>query len=269
MKRFAVVVSILFLCIGIQTYFPDKTIAAPEQQPTLKSFLQTAIEPVGSTMYIWGGGWNEEDTAAGPDALRIGVSPKWKRFADRQTASYDYHKHQYKLGYGLDCSGYVGWTVYNTVQHPSAKGYVTNAGKQGAFLAKQGFGTYKHKNKVKNYCAGDIMSSECSCCGHVWIVIGECKDGSVVMVHSSPPGVRLCGTVNKKGSSKSQAVRLAKKYMKKYYKDWYDRYPSCLKGDSYLSHYGQMRWNLDGSVMSDPDGYHHRNAKEILKDLYR
>ena len=29
------------------------------------------MEPVGSTMYIWGGGWNSEDNGAGEDAKII------------------------------------------------------------------------------------------------------------------------------------------------------------------------------------------------------
>lgn len=35
---------------------------------TIKNFLRTAMAPVGSTMYVWGGGWNKADTGAGTDA---------------------------------------------------------------------------------------------------------------------------------------------------------------------------------------------------------
>ena len=35
---------------------------------SLYHFLKTALQPVGRTVYIWGGGWNEEDTAAGVEA---------------------------------------------------------------------------------------------------------------------------------------------------------------------------------------------------------
>ena len=52
---------------------------------------------------------------------------------------------------------------------------------------------------------------------HIYIVVGSCADGSVVLVHSSPAGVRLSGTPDKKGRTNSEAVKLAKKYMKKYY----------------------------------------------------
>ncbi len=29
---------------------------------SIKGFIQTALKPLGTTMYIYGGGWNEEDT---------------------------------------------------------------------------------------------------------------------------------------------------------------------------------------------------------------
>ena len=38
---------------------------------TLRNLLKTAMAPVGSTMYIWGGGWNKADNGAGADGLRI------------------------------------------------------------------------------------------------------------------------------------------------------------------------------------------------------
>ena len=58
--------------------------------------------------------------------------------------------------------------------------------------------------------------------------------------------------------------------MKKYYPVWYKKYPDVCKGSTYLSHYGQMRWNVDGEncLLSDPDGYEEMNAEEVLKDLF-
>lgn len=47
---------------------------------TLLNFLITAKAPLGHTMYVWGGGWNEEDTAAGEEARSIGESPRWQEF---------------------------------------------------------------------------------------------------------------------------------------------------------------------------------------------
>lgn len=114
------------------------------------------------------------------------------------------------------------------------------------------------------------MSSTCKCCGHVWIVVGQCKDGSVVLLHSSPAGVQLCGTTTLSGKKNSKAYKLAKKYMKKYYKTWYSRYPNVSRGKTYLSHYAQMRWRTSGEGvrLSDPDGYQNMSAEDVLADLF-
>ena len=57
---------------------------------TLENLLKTALLPIGNTMYIYGGGWNEEDTGAGIEAITIGVSPKWVEFAIKQDSSYNF-----------------------------------------------------------------------------------------------------------------------------------------------------------------------------------
>lgn len=143
------------------------------------------------------------------------------------------------------------------------------AQKMAKNFASRGWGTYHSRSSVKNYRAGDIMSSSCSDCGHVWIVVGSCSDGSVVLLHSSPPGVQLAGTPSRSGKKQSEAVKLAARYMKKYYPKWYRKYPNCAKGSSYLSHYAQMRWDISGKkIMTDPDGYRNMSAKAILKDLF-
>ena len=84
---------------------------------SLTDFLRTAMEPVGSTMYIWGGGWNSEDNGSGEDAKIIGVNPNWKKFFISQGSDYDYKEHRYEHGNGLDCSGYVGWVMYNIFEN--------------------------------------------------------------------------------------------------------------------------------------------------------
>lgn len=239
---------------------------------TIKNFLRTAIAPIGNTMYVWGGGWNKADTAAGKEAKQTGLSENWREFAKNKKSGYDYRNYRYLIHKGLDCSGYVGWCIYN-VNHAEngKKGYVYSASKQAEKFAKMGFGKYITTDKVKDYKPGDIMSSTCSCCGHVWIVVGQCSDGSVVLAHASPPGVQLSGTVTPSGNTNSEAVKLAKKYMKKYYPGWYGKYPEVSKGSTYLSHYGQMRWTTKGvgCVLQDPDGYQDMSAEEVLEDLYK
>ncbi len=78
--------------------------------------------------------------------------------------------------------------------------------KAASTYAKYGWGTYKKTIAVKDWKPGDIMSSPT----HIYIVVGSCADGSVVLVHSSPAGVRLSGTPDKKGRTNSEAVKLAK-----------------------------------------------------------
>lgn len=238
---------------------------------TIKNFLKTALAPIGFTMYVWGGGWDETDTGAGMDARRVGVSPAWRSFASGKTALYNYADHRYKIHEGLDCSGYVGWVVYNVLNTDDhGEGYVFPASEQAKKLSGLGFGSYRPASRVTDYQAGDIMSSACRCCSHVWIVVGQCSDNSVVLLHASPSGVQLNGTVTPDGNKTSQAIRLATKYMKKYYRSWYRRFPQIDRGVAYLGHYGQMRWKTegDGVILSDPDGLQNMWAEEVLEKLF-
>lgn len=234
---------------------------------TLKKFLQTGLKPMGSTMYVWGGGWNEADTGAGKEARTIGVSRRWSAFFKKQGKGYDYNRTRYQIHDGLDCSGYVGWCIYNIMNTKNGKsGYVMSAGRMASAFAKRGWGTYRSAGKVKDYRAGDIMSSS----GHVYIVVGQCKDGSVVLMHSSPPGVQLSGTPAKSGRKNSQAVKLAARYMKTYFPQWYKKYPDNARGMDYLRSYGQMRWDLSGTkIMSDPEGLRNKTADQVLKEIFR
>ncbi|HIR75496.1 MAG TPA: fibronectin type III domain-containing protein [Candidatus Choladousia intestinipullorum] len=241
-------------------------ISKTAQTSTLKELLKTGLQPVGRTMYVWGGGWNKADTGAGDAARSIGVSPKWEAFFHRQNSSYNYQNTRYQIENGLDCSGYIGWCVYNILNTKDGKpGYVMLAQNMARSFASYGWGTYLPKSQVKDYRAGDIMSSS----GHVWMAVGQCSDGSVVLLHSSPPGVQLAGTPASDGSRDSRAVELAEYYMKKYYPEWYSKYPNCAKDASYLTSYAQMRWDISGkAVMTDPDHYRNMSADEILKDLF-
>ncbi len=259
-------ISARFYYRGVRVKTMKKKVTVTKSS-TLKELLQVGLEPCGSTMYVWGGGWNKADTGAGTEARTIGVSKQWKKFFKQQTSSYNYQNTRYQIHDGLDCSGYIGWCIYNILNTESGnEGYVMYASKMAKNFANRGWGTYKSSSKVKDYKAGDIMSSS----GHVWMVVGQCSDGSVVLLHSSPPGVQLCGTPSSSGKSASEAVELAKKYMKKYYPDWYKKYPDCSRGSSYLSGYAQMRWDVSGkSVMTDPDGYRNKSASQILKDLFK
>lgn len=233
---------------------------------TLKRLLLTGLLPVGSTMYVWGGGWNEADTGAGKEARTIGVSRQWERFFLKQTDSYDYRTTRYQISNGLDCSGYIGWCIYNIMNTADGEeGYVMLAQDMAGNFASRGWGTFTDRSMVKDHCAGDIMSSD----SHVWMAVGPCGDGSVVLLHSSAPGVQLAGTPSKSGNTDSEAVRLASCYMKKYYPQWYIKYPDCAKDSKYLTEFAQMRWDISGdAVMTDPEGYRNMSAEQILKDLF-
>ena len=236
---------------------------------TIKGLLKTALMPVGSTMYVWGGGWNIKDTGAGAVARTIGVSPRWKQYFQQQTSAYDYTRTRYQVNDGLDCSGYVGWTLYNTFNTSSGnEGYVMLAQVMARTFAGYGWGSYTSAGAVRNFKAGDIMSLAS---GHVYIVVGQCADGSVVLLHSSPKGVMISGTYTRSGSPNSEAVRLATKYMKQYYPAWYAKYPKVSRNTDYLTRYSQMRWYLTGKkvMLTDPDGYTKKTAAQILKDLFK
>ena len=234
------------------------------QRSTLKKLLQTALQPVGQTLYVWGGAWNEEDTGAGVEAVTLGVSPQWKKFYDQNDSSYDYNQTRYQIHNGLDCSGYVGWTVYNTFNTSNGnEGFVTESEETANFAGK-GWGIYAPAGSFSDYRAGDILSSST----HVYIALGQCKDSSLVLLHSSPPGVVICGTCTRDGKYNSEAAELARKYMQKYYPDWYSRYGSVTKGYSYLNSFSRMRWKIKGvSMMRDPDKYSKKTADQILLDL--
>jgi len=234
---------------------------------TMEKFLQIALEPVGTTMYIWGGGWDSEDSNAGATSTRIGVSPTWERYAKLQDESYDFEEHNWERENGLDCSGYVGWVLYNTFETEDGQtGYVMSSTNMAETYAEWGFG--KRIKRPKEFLPGDIVSME----GHVWISLGTCADGSVLLVHSSPPGVMVCGTqmTIPNGTSKdgkSIAIRLAEEYMSTYYPEWYRRYPNCSKPNTYLENVTLMRWN--DKTLTNAKTFQKLSGEEVLEYLRR
>lgn len=220
---------------------------------SLYQFLQNAMKPVGGTMYIWGGGWNKEDTGAGVSATYIGLYPKWKNFADKQDEDYNHKEYRYELENGLDCSGFVGWTVYNTFETENGKdGYVVKAKKMAAYFADKGWGHFIENPKT--FLPGDIVSME----KHVWICLGTCEDGSILLVHASPPGVSVCGT-------KGKAAELAKTYMTSEHPDWQAKYPKREVGASYTKDVTLFRWT--DAVMTDVKEVQSLTGEEVIEYL--
>jgi len=237
------------------------------QKTSIKKLLQTALKPVGSTLYIWGGGWNKNSDGK-ITGRTMGVSPTWKSWFNSHDKTYDYTQYRYWYEKGLDCSGYVGWVIYNSFNTNSGYGsFVMLAEVMAKTFAGYGWGTYKSPGAVTDFKAGDIMSLAS---GHVYIVVGQCSDGSVVLLHSSPPGVMITGTTTRSGNKNSEAIKLAKKYMKKYYPAFDAKFPDTSRSASYLTNYAQMRWyaGKTTSLMSDPEGYRNKNAQQVLADLF-
>lgn len=230
-------------------------------EKSIANLLLTAKQPVGHTMYVWGGGWNEEDTAAGVDATTIGVNPYWAEFASQQTANYDAEANAFKIHNGLDCSGYIGWTLYNVFETENGKeGYVRKAATMAKAFAENGWGTFTPAAEIKDYKAGDVMSMD----GHVWLCLGSCDDGSVMLMHSSPPGVRICGTPI--DGETSDAILIAQQYMKNFYPEWFEKYPECDVESTYISASDQFRFSEQ--TLSDEHKLKDMSAPEVLNWIY-
>ena len=268
---------------------------------TLKNYLQTAMNPVGTALYVYGGSWDWQDVNSSNQALTIGLPQSWVDFFQQQDANYTYKNsadpahsyyphnswNQYYYA-GVDCSAYIGWTLYNVMHTESttndlSEGYVMSAVKMAKTFADKGWGTWTRD--IKSFKPGDIFSMS----GHVWTVLGVCDDGSIVFLHSTPSdskagqgggGVQLSAlNPNSDDDKNCEAYKLVTKYMTKYYPEWSTRYDAVLRSyDSYAtpatgSEYretwsGNFSWNLDGTGLTDPDGYANMSAAEILADLF-
>lgn len=272
---------------------------------TLKNFLQTAVMPVGNVLYVYGGGWDWQDIGASVQARTIGVSEMWTDTFEEEDASYlyrndadpaattypfgEWNQYYYK---GLDCSGYVGWALYNTLYDESLEhpGLVCSAAKIArTFAEKYGLGIWNHDETVLR--PGDIISTS----GHVVIYLGKCDDGSSVVLESNileshegtmGGGVQL-SVYSEKGENDTdcEAYKLVKYYYDRYYPEWSSRYPVRLSNSSGLSDFtekpeytGVFHWNilekapgaegLKAGGLEDPEGLSEMTAEEIMKELY-
>ena len=266
-KRLLVTGTLIFVVCALLLWRGSlNTNTKSDKTATMEELFQVALAPVGNTMYVWGGGWNTESEAAGDGATQLGVSPKWAEFASMQDETYDYKEHRFELENGLDCSGYVGWVMYNLFEEEEGKeGYVTLSTQMAADFATRGWGKLiKNPHKLL---PGDIVSME----GHVWISLGTCADGSVLLVHSSPPGVSVCGTPVPKNMKnqdlqneehESIAIQLAKKYMSERYPDWQKKYPNRAVSDAYLEDIAVFRWSE--KKLLDAKRYQSLSGEEII-----
>lgn len=262
---------------------------------TLENFLATAMMPVGTTLYIYGGGWNWQDDGSSIQTRTIGLADEWRSFFYSQDVNYTYRDKDAAHSYypygkyneyyyaGLDCSGYVGWVLYNVMNKENGRdGYVMSSTKMARKMGEYGWGKWTQtmvkpvNHADSEFLPGDVFSKN----GHVWICLGTCDDGSILILHSTPSNSRTGQPgggpeLSAIGASKEcDAYCLADKYMSQYFPDWYERYPVVLKGyEEYTytegEYAGKFSWNLTGENggLTDPDGIVKKKPEEILKIL--
>ena len=269
---------------------------------TVINFIKSALMPVGTTLYVFGGGWDWQDTGSAIQARTLGVSSDWVRFFQSQDENYtfrdiddDESKRDPTTSYypfggyneyyyaGLDCSGYVGWAVYNTFETENGKdGYVGSSTKMARRFSDYGWGAFSKPNVGSGESGsklrpGDIISIK----GHVWISLGTCDDGSVLIVHSTNGFVSRTGqpgggvALAAIGESKEcEAYKLADEYMSKFYPEWYSRYAVALSSpDKYFNFEaddaGRFSWDTSsGNGLSDDLGAQNMTPEQILKYCY-
>ena len=267
------------------SYFTPIVSGTPGEK-TIKNLLSTAFSPVGSTLYVYGGGWNWQDNGSGNEARSIGLSKEWASFFYSQDTWYNFRDERYYPqggvnqchDKGLDCSGYIGWILYNVFNTEDGNdGFVGSSTKMAKRLSEKGLGEWTQDYTLEDIKPGDIISIS----GHVWMAVGVCSDGSVIAIHSTASesregneggGPELSAVATSKDS---EAYRIADYFMSTYYPKWYDRYPVALKDpDVYFlkegENMGKFSWYIDNvNGMSDPDGYLEMSPEEILSDLFK
>ena len=266
---------------------------------TLLNYLRTAMMPVGSCLYVYGGGWNWQNTKAGRTAVTIGMPSSWADFFGTQTADYIFRKrntedpddpqhsyfpyqHYNEYYYaGADCSGYLGWVIYNVLNTESGHdGYVLTSTETAKDYAEKYWGTYTRdlvkpaNHDTSAFLPGDIVSIS----GHVWLCLGTCDDGSILILHSSPSDSRTGGhgggvQLTALGeSAECEAYRLADQYMAQFCPEWYARYEVMLKNYANYAdmmsdiNAGKFSWDVSGAgVITDPDGLRAMRPGEVLR----
>lgn len=229
---------------------------------TLTDFLRHAAVPVGNTLYIWGGGWNEADTGAGPDACRLDASARWQKFYRlHATADYDFNQFRYAIKDGLDCSGFIGWAIYGALEETDGKpGYVVSSTDMASSLEKRGLGVCLPDNREVFALPGDIVSMR----GHVYLSLGICADGSQLLLHSSPPAPAFCGT---ELSGYSMASRTAESIMATLYPAHTAIFPHRACNHRQYTE-GTTVFRFHSTCLPDTDRLRSRSPAELISFLF-
>ena len=225
------------------------------------------------------------------------------------------------IHWGADCSGYIGWVLQNTINKEcgfgtkegsigTKPGWVTYAEWIGFALNHLDYGSripnenaaaaddnddpYPSKtvavksNDKYSYVPGNIYTfgnknefqeNE----NHCWLCLGQCSDGSVLLLHCSDPGVFICGTSPDYNEDDplacdSEALKISRTYMKRYYTDFYNKFggpgrlgkidPVSKKASGYLK-YSEFNWNTSGdNALTDDAGLRNMKPQEIMDYIY-
>ena len=174
--------------------------------------------------------------------------------------------------------------MYNTFETEDGKGgYVYPSTENSMRLADRGWGDliqkapFMGRRNDKSVHPGDIISIK----GHVWISLGTCRDGSVLLSHSSPSfsrsgqpggGVQIAALGENKDCA---AFKIANKFMNEYYPEWSRRYETTLVSpDVYFDFQddraGIFSWYTDGrnGGLTDPEDIKHMDPKDVLDLLF-
>ena len=214
---------------------------------TIRNLLRTALVPCGRTLYQWGGGH-------GPDTNQAGMPQQWvDYFESHSTETWEPNFSYISYWNGVDCSGYSSWVVANTTGKYDGSAPLA----QNVAQLYSGYGwTYLLDKENTVFRPGDFISV---LYGHIWISLGQCSDGSTLLVHSAGNGIQLSGTGGK-------ALALADYYMRKYFPYWpygVINYDWLLDEPSYTA-----RWITNGSgLLTDPDGLQKMSAEQVMKLL--
>lgn len=128
-------------------------------------------------------------------------------------------------------------------------GWVTYAQDFGFGLSHLGYGTFIHNPNADvpdaeediyepaitpleigyDYIPGNIYTYGGNGEYHCWLCLGQCSDGSVLLLHCSQPGVFICGTSPNYNEDDplacdSEALKISRTYMKRYYTDFYNKF---------------------------------------------
>ena len=106
--------------------------------------------------------------------------------------------------------------------------------------------------------------------------MGKCDDGSVLLLHCSPPGAFICGTSPEPGVVTTKAVQIASEYMKRYYTDFYNKFgviakPGKIEGGVYSGYlkYSEFNWNTSGKLaLTDDAGVRTMTPQNIMDYIY-